>query len=85
MALDPIEFVDTVKVLFVPVGAGLMMGVFLGIAAGLCDTGVGCLLAGEAVINAAASAAAAYLSAVGALGYLQHRWHEITACGGSHE
>jgi len=85
VALDPIEFVDTVKVLFVPVGTGLMTVVFLSIAAGLCDTGVGCLLAGEAVISAAASGTAAYLSAVGAAKYLQYRWHEITSCGDSHE
>ncbi len=80
IALDPIEFVDTVKVLFVPAGTALLGGAFLGMAFGLCDTAAGCALAPFAVFNAGAHFTAAVLSGKGAWEYLRHRWHEITNC-----
>ncbi len=83
--LDPIETVDTVKVLLLPVSTALMTVLFTKIAIGLCDTAIGCVLAGEALIGAAASRTATYLSAIGAAKYLQYRWHEMTSCGESHE
>ena len=79
-ALDPIELVDTAKVLFVPVGTALLGVAFLGIAVSLCDTGAGCALAPFALLNAGMHFAASLLSLKGARGYLKYRWEEITQC-----
>jgi len=80
VALDPIEFVDTVKVLFVPVGTALLGVVFIGLGVDLCDTVAGCALAPFAFFNAGMHLVASALSLKGARGFLRYRWRDITHC-----
>ena len=83
--LNPLEAVDTAKILFVPVSTAIMTVFFGLVTIPLCETAVGCVLAGESLINAVASGTATYLSAIGAARHLKQRWHEITSCGEPHE
>jgi hypothetical protein len=79
-ALNPIELVDTIKIISLPAILFMKFVFFIVIIPWLCATKAGCILAPVAIVNGIVCLVGSFLMFMEASKYLQHRWDEITRC-----